>query len=166
MTFWAWTRRNRRSRPRAPTPVLHQPDAVPWPTAAEAAEALRDDGLRFDAVIALEVIEHVPDPAGFLVLLAGLLRPGGLVVLSTLNRTLRSLATAKIGAEYVLRLLPAGTHDWRRFVTPGELAHHAAGAGLRIVDIAGMVPSLPGQAERWRESRDLGVNYIVALSAA
>ena len=130
------------------------------------AEALRDDGLRFDAVIALEVIEHVPDPAAFLVLLAGLLRPGGLAVLSTLNRTLRSLATAKIGAEYVLRLLPAGTHDWRRFVTPAEFAHHAAGAGLRIVDIAGMVPSLPGQPERWRESRDLGVNYIVALSAA
>ena len=130
-----------------------------------SAEALRDDGLRFDAVIALEVIEHVPDPAAFLVLLAGLLQPGGLVVLSTLNRTLRSLATAKIGAEYVLRLLPAGTHDWRRFVTPGELARHAAGAGLRIVDIAGMVPALPGP-ERWRVSRDLGVNYIVALSAA
>ncbi len=130
-----------------------------------SAEMLRDDGLRFDAVIALEVIEHVPDPAAFLVLLAGLLQPGGLVVLSTLNRTLRSLATAKIGAEYLLRLLPAGTHDWRRFVTPGELAHHAAGAGLRIVDIAGMVPTLPGP-ERWRQSRDLGVNYIVALSAA
>ncbi len=130
-----------------------------------SAEALRDDGLRFDAVIALEVIEHVPDPAAFLVLLAGLLQPGGLVVLSTLNRTLRSLATAKIGAEYVLRLLPAGTHDWRRFVTPGELTRHATGAGLRIVDIAGMVPALPGP-ERWRVSRDLGVNYIVALSAA
>ena len=132
---------------------------------AGSAEALREDGLRFDAVIALEVIEHVSDPAALLVLLAGLLQPGGLIVLSTLNRTLRSLATAKIGAEYVLRLLPAGTHDWRRFVTPGELARYAAGAGLRIVDIAGMVPALSGP-ERWRLSRDLGVNYIVALSAA
>ncbi len=131
-----------------------------------SAEALRADGLRFDAVTALEVIEHVPDPAAFLVLLAELLQPGGLVVLSTLNRTLRSLATAKIGAEYVLRLLPAGTHDWRRFVTPAELGRHAAGAGLRIVDIAGMVPTLRGQPGRWRTSRDLGVNYIAALSAA
>ncbi|WP_428374920.1 bifunctional 2-polyprenyl-6-hydroxyphenol methylase/3-demethylubiquinol 3-O-methyltransferase UbiG [Lichenicoccus sp.] len=126
-----------------------------------SAEALLREGLRFDAVIALEVIEHVTDPAGFLRLLAGLLQPGGVIVISTLNRTLRSLATAKIGAEYVLRLLPAGTHDWRRFVTPAELGRHAARAGLRVADLSGMVPGLNG----WRESHDTAVNYIALLES-
>ncbi len=129
-----------------------------------SAEPLVAEGLRFDAVIAFEVIEHVTDPPGFLRLLASLLAPGGLVVLSTLNRSWRSLATAKIGAEYVLRLLPAGTHDWRRFITPIELSGQASAAGLRLVDIAGMVPSLSGRTGRWRISRDLGVNYITCLT--
>lgn len=126
-----------------------------------SAETLLADGQRFDAVTALEVIEHVTDPAAFLGLLAGLLQPQGIVVLSTLNRTWQSLAMAKIGAEYVLRLLPAGTHDWNRFITPTELGRFAASAGLRVVDVAGMVPAL---GHRWRESRRLGVNYIVALT--
>lgn len=131
---------------------------------AGGAESLIADGLTFDAITALEVIEHVTDPGAFLALLASLLRPGGMIVISTLNRTWRSLATAKIGAEYVLRLLPAGTHDWKRFVTPAELARHAAASGLRIADIAGMVPDFGGTPSRWRESRDLAVNYIAALS--
>ena len=125
------------------------------------AEALLREGERFDAVAALEVIEHVTDPARFLRLLAGLLEPGGVIVVSTLNRTLRSLATAKIGAEYVLGLLPAGTHDWRRFITPAELGRHAAQAGLRVADVSGMVPGLGG----WRESRDTAVNYIALLES-
>ena len=143
---------------------------TPWPQGgslaytAGGAEGLVEQGLRFDAVTALEVIEHVTDPRQFMGLLASLLQPGGLIVLSTLNRTWRSLATAKIGAEYVLRLLPPGTHDWRRFVTPAELAGHAAAAGLRLTDIAGMVPHLSAAPGRWRESRDVAVNYIASFS--
>jgi 2-polyprenyl-6-hydroxyphenyl methylase/3-demethylubiquinone-9 3-methyltransferase len=129
-------------------------------------EALLAEGRRFDAIVALEVIEHVTDPASFLHLLSGLLEPDGMVVLSTLNRTWRSLAVAKIGAEYVARLLPVGTHDWRRFVTPRELAAHARSAGLRITDIAGMTPRLAGLSGDWQETRDLAVNYIASLSKA
>ncbi len=131
---------------------------------AGTAEALLAKGARFDALTALEVIEHVPDPAAFLRLLAGLVRPGGAVFVSTLNRTARSLLVAKLGAEYLLRLLPVGTHDWRRFVTPAELAAHARGAGLRVEASAGMVfDPLSGG---WREARDLGVNYLACLRRA
>ena len=116
---------------------------------------------RFDAITALEVIEHVPDPAGFLHDLATLLAPGGRLFVSTLNRTPRSLILAKIGAEYVLRLLPAGTHDWRRFITPAELARHARTAGLRLDSAVGL--SFDPLRRRWRESQDLRVNYIAAF---
>lgn len=124
-----------------------------------SAEELVAEGARFDAISALEVIEHVTDPAAFLRMLGSMLRPGGAMVVSTMNRTWRSMAMAKIGAEYVLRLLPVGTHDWRKFITPAEMGQYAAHAGLRITDIAGMVPGLGG----WRESRDTAVNYIVAM---
>lgn len=124
-----------------------------------SAEDLCAEGARFDAISALEVIEHVTDPAAFLQMLATMLNPGGTIIVSTMNRTLRSLAMAKIGAEYVLRLLPVGTHEWRKFITPSELGGYAVQAGLRVADIAGMVPGLGG----WRESRDLGVNYIAQL---
>ena len=112
----------------------------------------------FDAVLALEVIEHVADRAAFCRHLAALMRPDGRLFLSTLNRTARSLLLAKIGAEYVLRLLPAGTHDWRMFVRPAELGADLRGAGLRIADLAGL--SFDVLSGRWRVSRDLGVNYI------
>jgi 2-polyprenyl-6-hydroxyphenyl methylase/3-demethylubiquinone-9 3-methyltransferase len=123
-------------------------------------EDLLAEGAHFDAVVALEVIEHVTDRAAFLAALAGLVRPGGMVFLSTLNRTARSYIFAKLGAEYLLRMLPRGTHDWGMFVTPAELGAEARRAGLRVTDIAGMVPGLPGRD--WRESRDVAVNYIVA----
>ncbi len=121
------------------------------------------EGQRFAAITALEVIEHVPDQPGFLRDLAALLEPGGRLFVSTLNRTARSLLMAKFGAEYVLRLLPVGTHDWRRFVTPAELARDGRAAGLRLTGSAGM--SFDPLRRRWRESRDLGVNYIAAFDA-
>jgi 2-polyprenyl-6-hydroxyphenyl methylase/3-demethylubiquinone-9 3-methyltransferase len=122
------------------------------------AEALLAGEARFQAITALEVIEHVADPAAFVATLARLLEPRGLLFVSTLNRTRRSFLVAKLGAEYVLRLLPAGTHDFRKFVTPPELSAHLRAAGLRLSDIAGMVPApLRGG---WRTSRDVAVNYL------
>jgi 2-polyprenyl-6-hydroxyphenyl methylase/3-demethylubiquinone-9 3-methyltransferase len=121
-------------------------------------EDLLANGRKYDAVVALEVIEHVVNRAEFLAALAGLAKPGAPIFLSTLNRTARSFLLAKLGAEYLLRLLPVGTHDWRMFVSPGELGAALRPAGYRIGALAGMTMSpLTGN---WRESRDLGVNYL------
>lgn len=114
----------------------------------------------FDAVVSMEVIEHVSDPDAFLDACATLLRSRGVLVLATLNRTLKSLALAKIGAEYILRWLPAGTHDWRKFVRPSELARGMRRAGLTLTDISGM--SFNPLTGTWSLSRDLDVNYLVS----
>jgi 2-polyprenyl-6-hydroxyphenyl methylase/3-demethylubiquinone-9 3-methyltransferase len=125
-----------------------------------APEDLAAEGAAFDVVVALEVIEHVADRDAFLAALAALTRPGGLVFLSTLNRTARSFVLAKLGAEYLLRLLPVGTHDWRGFVTPAEGARAGRRPRRAVTDSAGM--TMDPLTGAWRESRDLSVNYLVA----
>lgn len=126
------------------------------------AEDLAADGLTYQGVAALEIIEHVPDPQDFMNTLAKLLKPGGQLFVSTLNRTLRSLAVAKIGAEYIARLLPAGTHDWKKFLKPDELASIGRAAGLRLTDLSGMTYS--PAAGTWTASRDVSINYIAAFT--
>ncbi|WP_411838428.1 bifunctional 2-polyprenyl-6-hydroxyphenol methylase/3-demethylubiquinol 3-O-methyltransferase UbiG [Paracoccus sp. ME4] len=132
---------------------------------ATTAEALLTTEARFDVVLALEIVEHVADPASFVATCRELLKPGGLLILTTLNRTGRSFAAAIVGAEWVLRWLPRGTHDWRRFITPEELAAHARAAGLAEADRRGMVfnPLTGG----WSLSdRDLAVNYAMVTRRA
>ena len=125
------------------------------------AEALAADGERFVVVLAMEVIEHVSDPPAFLAACRALLRPGGLLICSTLNRNPKSWLMAIVGAEHVMRWLPVGTHDWRRFITPDELDALLRGAGLEPVDRKGFVFDPLGWS--WRLSdRDLSVNYVAA----
>jgi 2-polyprenyl-6-hydroxyphenyl methylase / 3-demethylubiquinone-9 3-methyltransferase len=115
---------------------------------------------QFDVVSAMEVIEHAADPKAFVAAAASLVKPGGLFIASTLNRTLRSFALAIVGAEYVLRWLEPGTHRWERFVTPVELTAFARAAGLMRVNVRGMVYD-PFRRD-WRLSSDTGVNYLFA----
>ncbi|MEM7547150.1 MAG: bifunctional 2-polyprenyl-6-hydroxyphenol methylase/3-demethylubiquinol 3-O-methyltransferase UbiG [Pseudomonadota bacterium] len=127
---------------------------------AETAEEAAANGAAFDVVIALEIVEHVADVPAFADALSRMLRPGGLLVMSTLNRTAKSFATAIVGAEHIMRWLPVGTHDWRKFPTPKELEAALAATGLDVVDARGMVPDL--RRGGWRiDMDDLSVNYIM-----
>jgi 2-polyprenyl-6-hydroxyphenyl methylase/3-demethylubiquinone-9 3-methyltransferase len=125
------------------------------------AEALAAAGEQFDVVLNMEVVEHVADPAAFVKTCRDLLKPGGLMICSTLNRNAKSFAMAIVGAEWVMRWLPKGTHDWSKFITPDELYGMLRGAGLEPVDRKGMVFSPLGWS--WSLSdRDLSCNYVTA----
>ena len=125
---------------------------------ADSVEALAAAGARFDAVLNLEVVEHVADLDGFLAASLAVLKPEGTMIVATLNRTARAYALAIVGAEYVLRWLPRGTHDWRKFVKPSELAAALRKGGGRVQELAGM--SYNPIAQRWSVTRDLAVNYM------
>jgi 2-polyprenyl-6-hydroxyphenyl methylase/3-demethylubiquinone-9 3-methyltransferase len=129
---------------------------------AGRVEELAAERLAFDAVVCLEVVEHVPDPSAFLRASAALLRPGGLMLLSTLNRTLKAFLLAIVGGEYVLRWLPVGTHQWERFITPEELACYLRAAGLAAPTIRGLVYN--PLADAWSLGPDTDVNYLASAS--
>jgi 2-polyprenyl-6-hydroxyphenyl methylase/3-demethylubiquinone-9 3-methyltransferase len=126
---------------------------------ATTAEDLADKGERFDVVLAMEVVEHVADLSLFLKRCAEMVKPRGLTVVATLNRTMKSFALAIVGAEYVLRWLPRGTHQWDKFVTPNELEAVLARHGLEVTDETGVIYNL--LADRWQISTDMDVNYMV-----
>lgn len=127
------------------------------------AEALVAEGAKFPVITALEIIEHVADPAAFLASLRALLAPNGLLFLSTLNRTPKSYLVAKIGAEYILRLLPVGTHDWQKFIKPEELGRLCRDVGLSLCETSGL--SYTPLRQGFEISRDLSVNYLALARA-
>ncbi|MEM7072760.1 MAG: bifunctional 2-polyprenyl-6-hydroxyphenol methylase/3-demethylubiquinol 3-O-methyltransferase UbiG [Pseudomonadota bacterium] len=122
-------------------------------------EELLEEKLAFDLVLNLEIVEHVPDPSRFLQQSASLVKPGGLMAVATLNRTAKAFLLAIIGAEYILRWLPRGTHSWRAFLHPHEVARPLLQAGMQIAEQKGVVYNPLSQ--RWRLSdHDLDVNYL------
>ncbi|MCG8506718.1 MAG: bifunctional 2-polyprenyl-6-hydroxyphenol methylase/3-demethylubiquinol 3-O-methyltransferase UbiG, partial [Sphingomonadales bacterium] len=123
-----------------------------------AAEELAAEGAAFDVVVNMEVIEHVADVPAFLAACRALVRPGGIMLFSTLNRTAKAFAMAIVGAEYVLRWLPRGTHDWQKFLKPAELSAALDAAGFTVPDLSGL--SYDPLGDRWRVTRDLSVNYL------
>ena len=129
-----------------------------------SAEALAEAGEAFDVVLAMEVVEHVADVGLFLDTAARMVKSGGLLFVATLNRTVKSFALAIVGAEYILRWLPRGTHRWDKFVTPNELEIAIEQSGLQIADETGVIYNL--LADRWQLSTDTDVNYMVVAEKA
>jgi 2-polyprenyl-6-hydroxyphenyl methylase/3-demethylubiquinone-9 3-methyltransferase len=129
---------------------------------ATAEQLLAEQTEPFDVILNMEVIEHVADPGAYLRSCAQLLAPGGIMIVATLNRTLKALALAKVGAEYVLRWLPAGTHDWRKFLKPEELRDFLASEPVQVDGPYGVVFNpLTG---RWSQARDSEVNYMMTVT--
>jgi 2-polyprenyl-6-hydroxyphenyl methylase/3-demethylubiquinone-9 3-methyltransferase len=125
---------------------------------SSAEEAAAAEPAGFDVVTCMEMLEHVPEPAAMTATLAQLLRPGGALFVSTINRNLRSFLVAIVGAEYVLHLVPRGTHEYERLIRPAELARWARAAGLTVSAMAGI--ELNPFTERVALSRNVTVNYL------
>jgi 2-polyprenyl-6-hydroxyphenyl methylase/3-demethylubiquinone-9 3-methyltransferase len=121
-------------------------------------EDLANEGASFDVVANMEVIEHVSEQDAFFSACCRLVKPGGTMVASTINRTLKSLALAKVGAEYVLRWLPIGTHDWKKFIRPSELARGIREHGMEVTELKGM--TYGALRDQWRLTGNLDVNYL------
>jgi 2-polyprenyl-6-hydroxyphenyl methylase/3-demethylubiquinone-9 3-methyltransferase len=126
---------------------------------ATTAEELAAANEKFDIVLAMEVVEHVSDVGLFVNTCAAMVKPGGLMIAATINRTMKSFALAIVGAEYLLRWLPRGTHQWDKFVTPNELEIAFERGGLRVIGEKGVIYNL--FADRWQLSSDTDVNYML-----
>ncbi|WP_417769372.1 bifunctional 2-polyprenyl-6-hydroxyphenol methylase/3-demethylubiquinol 3-O-methyltransferase UbiG [Stappia sp.] len=129
---------------------------------ATTAEALAEAGELYDVVLNMEVVEHVADVPLYLEACARLVKPGGLMFMATINRTLKAYALAIVGAEYVLRWLPVGTHNFDKLVRPDELEGPLSAAGLEVIDRCGV--SYNPLADSWRRSADMDVNYMMLFS--
>jgi 2-polyprenyl-6-hydroxyphenyl methylase/3-demethylubiquinone-9 3-methyltransferase len=126
--------------------------------AVSAEELAAEQPAAFEVVTCMEMLEHVPDPAGTLAALSALVKPGGDVIVSTLNRSARAFAVAIVGAEYIARVLPRGTHEYLKFIRPSELARWGRTAGLELSDLTGIAYNPLTRA--FRLSADVGVNYL------
>ncbi len=127
---------------------------------ATTAEELAAQGAQYDVVLALEIVEHVADVELFLSTVCKLVKPGGLLFVSTLNRTAKSYAMAIIGAEYILRWLPVGTHQWKKFLRPSEVCRPLRQNAIEVMQMQGMVMNITDGSWRWN-ANDLSVNYMV-----